>query len=46
MKDVVYCEDCKYQISCYSEVAMVNESQTQTLYKHIEYCSYGERKEE
>lgn len=43
--EVVRCKDCKYDSLCFSDVEMTNRSKTENIYKQIEWCSYGERKD-
>lgn len=43
--EVIRCKDCKYDSLCFSDVEMTNRSQTENIYKQIEWCSYGERKD-
>lgn len=42
--EIVRCKDCKHNTLCFSDVAMTNRMQTSTVYEHIDFCSYGERK--
>ena len=44
--DIVRCKECKHKVFCYSEVHMTNRFQTTSIYKDIDFCSYGEREGE
>ena len=43
---LVRCKDCKYKEHCFSMVHMFEESERDSVNRDIDYCSYGERKEQ
>jgi len=44
--EVVRCKDCKHMRTCYSEVFMTNAKQTRDIFEPIDFCSFGERRED
>lgn len=43
--DIIRCEDCEHKTYCYSNVFMTNKTQSKSIYKHINFCSCGERRQ-
>ena len=44
--ELVRCKDCKYKEHCFSMVHMCEENQRFSVNRDIDFCSYGERKEQ
>ena len=42
--EVVRCKDCKHKEHCFSMVHMFEENERDSVNRDIDYCSYGERK--
>ena len=45
--DVVWCEECKYELTCSHSVQHTTHELTSVTigYKSVNFCSYGERRE-
>ena len=43
--EVVRCKDCKHEKKCLMCVEIIGDTPLTTSSRHIDFCSYGERKD-